>query len=71
MESDRVEPAAAAEDIFNATSLGPQTTATIDRLGDLSPSTLALMHGPAFHGDGGGQLRDLAQFYRDRLAAQS
>ena len=30
-------------------SLGPQTAATIDRLGDLSPSTLALMHGPSFH----------------------
>jgi hypothetical protein len=23
------------------------------------------MHGPSFHGDGGSQLRGLAQFYRD------
>jgi hypothetical protein len=39
------------------------------RLADLEPRTLALMHGPAFVGDGAGMLRTLADAYDERLRA--
>jgi flavorubredoxin len=48
---DIIEPAMAAEEIFRASSLAPSTAATIRGLGDLAPSTLALMHGSSFNGD--------------------
>lgn len=67
-EGDLVAPAAAAEDMFHATSLGPATAPTIRRLADLEPRLLALMHGPSFRGDGGAALRRLADHYAERLA---
>jgi hypothetical protein len=39
------------------------------RLATLEPRTLALMHGPAFAGDGAAALRGLADAYETRLAA--
>ena len=39
------------------------------RLADLEPRTLALMHGPAFAGDGAGALRALADAYEARFTA--
>ena len=51
-ESDVVGPAIAAEDIFQYSSLNPGMGTTIRRLAELSPRTLALMHGPSFSGDG-------------------
>jgi flavorubredoxin len=68
-EDDIVEPALAAEDLYLATSLTPATGATMRRLADLEPRTLALMHGPAFAGDGAGMLRMLADAYDERLRA--
>ena len=68
-EGDLLEAAAVAEDLFHATSLGPATAPTIRRLAALEPRTLALMHGPTFHGDGGRALRDLADHYAQRVAA--
>jgi hypothetical protein len=44
--------------------------ATIRRLADLSPRTLALMHGPSFAGDGAGALRALADNYDRRVSAE-
>jgi hypothetical protein len=38
----------------------PGTTAILSRLADLEPTTLALMHGSSFTGDGAGALRELA-----------
>ena len=38
-----------------------QTTATLNRLADEKPKTLACMHGSAWRGDGGSLLRDLAR----------
>ena len=60
-----------AEDAFGATALTPATAPTIAGLASLRPSTLALMHGPAWTGDGEGALRELADLYAARLAAAS
>jgi flavorubredoxin len=60
---DIVGPAMAAEALFRSTSLAPDTTSTIRDLGDLEPSTLALMHGSTFSGDGKKALYDLADAY--------
>lgn len=61
---------AEAEDAFGYSSLAPATVPTIQRLAELEPTTLALMHGPAYAGDGGGWLRELADSYALRTAAQ-
>jgi flavorubredoxin len=66
-ETDIVGPAILAEDMFNYSSLNPSMGATIRRLGDLSPATLALMHGPSFTGDGAGALHALADSYDHRI----
>jgi glyoxylase-like metal-dependent hydrolase (beta-lactamase superfamily II) len=39
----------------------PQTAATLARLAQLKPRTLACMHGSAWQGDGGALLRHLAE----------
>lgn len=67
-DDDPVGPAMEAEDVFGATSMGPAVPATIRRLADLAPTTLALMHGPAFTGDGAAALLALAAAYEGRLA---
>jgi flavorubredoxin len=64
---DIVGPAIEAEDVFGYTSLAPSTPATIERLADLEPRTLALMHGPSFEGGTAGPLRELAAHYRQRI----
>jgi flavorubredoxin len=66
---DVVGPAFAAEDVFGATSITPVLAPTIRRLADLAPVTLALMHGPAYTGDGTAALTDLADGYAARLLA--
>lgn len=67
--SDIVEPAMAAEAMFRSTALAPDTTVTLSRLADLEPSTLALMHGSSYSGDGAGALRGLAEAYDARYLA--
>jgi flavorubredoxin len=62
-DADIVEPAIAAEELFKYSCLNPSMGATIRRLADLSPRTLALMHGPSFNGDGPKALRTLADYY--------
>lgn len=69
VDSDVVEPAAVAEDIFHATCLTPDTGGTIRRLAELQPRTLAIMHGSSYSGDGATALRALADLYDERLAA--
>ena len=68
-EGDVVGPAIHAEDIFRASSLAPSSAATVRRLAELSPTTLALMHGPSFTGDCVGALAALADDYDVRVAA--
>ena len=66
-EGDIVQPAQAAEEMFRATCITPATGPTIRRLADLEPTTLAVMHGSSFRGDGARALRDLAGFYEGML----
>ncbi len=66
-EADPVGPAFAAEDLFGATALTPETAPTIRRLAALKATTLALMHGSACHGNGERALLDLADGYEERF----
>jgi flavorubredoxin len=66
---DIVGTAAKAEDVFGATCLTPSTGPTIRRLADLAPTTLAVMHGSCFSGDGAKALLALADDYDARLVA--
>ncbi|HUZ12959.1 MAG TPA: MBL fold metallo-hydrolase [Caulobacteraceae bacterium] len=67
-ESDVTEAACAMEDVFHAMTMAPNTAAAIERLAQLAPSTLALMHGSSYRGDGAAALRRLAH-YCGRAAA--
>lgn len=64
--ADIVGPAIAAEDLFNYSSLNPAMGTTIRRLAALAPRRLALMHGPAYEGDGAAALHALADDYDRR-----
>ena len=71
-ETDILEPAIAAEEMFEASSLTPAMGRTIHRLANLGPTTLAVMHGASYRGDGATALHSLADYYdarRNRLAA--
>jgi flavorubredoxin len=48
----------------------PYTDSTFQRLADLQPRTLALMHGSAFSGDGERALRDLASVIKEMLGSK-
>jgi flavorubredoxin len=69
--SEIVSPAAQAEDVFHATCLTPGTAPAIRQLAELNPSTLAVMHGSCFSGDGATALNELANEYDARLVAAS
>lgn len=62
-ESDLVDAAIAAEELFHATGLTTTLAPTLHQLADLNPATLAVMHGASFAGDGAAQLRSLASGY--------
>jgi len=64
---DIVDAAMAAEALFHATSVTPHTAATIRSLGDLQPTTLAVMHGSSYRGDGRAALHRLADAYQSLL----
>jgi flavorubredoxin len=66
---DIVEAASQAEDVFGASCITPTTGSTIRNLADLAPSTLAVMHGSCFSGDGARALLALADNYDARLRA--
>jgi len=66
---DVVESAMAAEQMFHSTSLAPHTATTLRQLGDLGPTTLAIMHGTSYRGDGKAALYDLAAGYEALIAA--
>jgi flavorubredoxin len=68
-EADIVPAAIAAEEAFHSTSVGAATAPTIQRLAELNPTTLALMHGPTFNGDGRGALTRLAQYFGNLVQA--
>ena len=64
---DVVAAAVEAEAMFHQTSMAPTTASTIRKLGDLNPTTLAIMHGSSFQGDGRRALYDLADAYEQQL----
>ena len=68
-DDDIVEAALVAEEAFRGTSMGPDLRPTLQRLADLSPTTLATMHGSSFRGDGAGQIRQLANAYDTIVAS--
>jgi flavorubredoxin len=67
-EDDIVGSAMEGEDMFLASSLTPALAPTIRKLAELQPSTLAIMHGSSYSGDGGAMLNALADAYAKRLA---
>jgi hypothetical protein len=52
-----------AEEIFHATGLTSNLGPTLEQLAELRPTTLAIMHGSSYTGDGAAQLRELAEGY--------
>ena len=66
---DVVGPAVEAERIFHPSTLAPQTEGILRGLGDLGPSTLAIMHGASYRGDGKQALHALADAYVELAAA--
>jgi flavorubredoxin len=60
-ESDILGPSEAMRQPMDYFAHAPHTGATLARLAALRPSTLACMHGSAWHGDGGALLRHLAE----------
>jgi len=69
--NDIVEPAMAGEAMFRSSSLAPDTALVLERLAELEPRTLALMHGSSFSGDGGSALRQLAKGYDEHYLART
>jgi flavorubredoxin len=67
-DGDVLAPALEAEAMFRSTCLAPHTADAIRRLGDLEPTTLAIMHGSSFHGDGKAALYGLADAYAAQAA---
>lgn len=64
-EGDILEASEAGRRMMDYYSHSPDTGRLLGMLADTGPTTLALMHGPAWRGDGGAMLRALAA----RLAA--
>jgi len=64
---DILGPAIATEEMFQASSMHPSMPQQIRALARLAPKKLALMHGPAWEGDGASALLGLADFYERRL----
>jgi flavorubredoxin len=64
---DLVDGAMVAEDVFHASSISAAIPATIRTLAELEPETICVMHGSSYSGDGGAQLRALADRYEALL----
>jgi hypothetical protein len=62
-ESDIVAPAIALSDRLPFMPPTPMAEPTLRRLAALAPTTIALMHGPTFKGDGAAALNGLADHY--------
>lgn len=65
---DVLSPALEAEELFRASTLAPHTGAVLRGLADLNPTTLAIMHGSSFHGDGRQVFSDMADAYEEMAA---
>jgi flavorubredoxin len=67
--ADVLGPAIVSEEMFGAMTLSPGSGAQLRRLAALGPTTLALMHGSSFTGDGAAALSGLAEYCERRRAA--
>src|SRR4051812_31675578 len=67
VDTDLVDGAMVAEDIFHASSISAAIPATIRTLAELEPKTICVMHGSSYSGDGAAQLRSLADRYEALL----
>jgi flavorubredoxin len=70
-ESDVVGPAIATEKAVPFMPATPLAEPTLRRLAGLKPTTIALMHGPTFKGDGEAALNGLAAYYQARLSSRA
>jgi flavorubredoxin len=70
-DTDVLEPAGAAEDLFRASCLAPSSGPTLRKLAELEPTTMAIMHGSSYNGDCVAALNGLADDYDARVAAAS
>ena len=70
-DKDIVGPAIASEDIANYSALNPAMGTTLRKLAELKPRTIALMHGPAYQGDGAAALMALGDDYDRRMLARA
>jgi flavorubredoxin len=68
LTSDDIVSAAVAMEVMGVSSLNPHTGRILRSLGDLDPTTLAIMHGPSFQGNGRQALHDLAGEYDELIA---
>jgi len=68
-ESDIVAPAIAVSDRLPFMPPTPMVEPTLRRLAGLKPTTIALMHGPTFKGDGAAALNGLADHYGRQFAS--
>jgi flavorubredoxin len=65
-----IVPAAIAhEERMHGSAVTPATAPTLRRLAKLEPKTIAMMHGPAFVGDGAAELLALADYFEKALRA--
>ena len=60
-ESDILGPSEAFRAPMDYYAHAPQTGATLERLARENPTTLACMHGSAWHGNGAALIRELAR----------
>ena len=58
-----------ASPLANYMSYTPRTDAILQKLAELSPRTLAIMHGSSFVGDGAGAMRSLSSIMREILGS--
>ena len=70
-DDDPIAPALEAEEVFHASSMAPSIATTMRRLAELEPTTLAVMHGSSYRGDGAASLRSLADAYESRYLAHT
>jgi hypothetical protein len=70
-EESLVEPSVEAESLFRYTSCLTATVAALRSLAALEPTTLAVMHGSCFRGDGAQALNDLADAMWARFSPEA
>ncbi len=67
-DADLTEAALEAESLFRQTSSLTAFTATVRRLAELAPRTVAIMHGASYSGDGAEMLSRLAAAYEEHFS---